>query len=85
MVQFMKFANWHHLESENIDGMRGGRMVVVWVVALLVVPSYGLDNGVAITPPMGFNSYMAGLNGGGKWWLHLGSDYLVDHSSWTTV
>ena len=33
------------------------------VVALAASSAHGLDNGVAVTPPMGWNSYMSGIGG----------------------
>lgn len=45
--------------------LKSSGLVVVSLVGLLRICN-GLDNGVALTPPMGFNSYMAGLGGGGE-------------------
>lgn len=45
--------------------LKSSGLVVVSLAGLLRIGN-GLDNGVALTPPMGFNSYMAGLGGGGE-------------------
>ena len=36
---------------------------VHWVMMALSASVHALDNGVAITPPMGWNSYMSGIGG----------------------
>jgi hypothetical protein len=40
------------------------------VVALAASSAHGLDNGVAVTPPMGWNSYMSGIGGARRCMTH---------------
>ena len=48
---------------------------VFFVFQACISFSYALDNGVGLTPPMGFNSYMANLHG--EQGLGLIADYFV--------
>ena len=44
---------------------------LLFVCVYLSLPASALDNGAAITPPMGYNSYMSGgMGGGGEFLSH---------------
>ena len=51
------------MEQMNLPGFSAEEMMKASALLLLLPRCFALDNGLALTPPMGFNSYMAGVSG----------------------